>query len=280
MDHQKLSTQRIIVIAAPNGARYTRQDHPALPITPSQLACCARDLVATGVSILHLHVRDERQQHSLDPAHYRSAIAAIRKEVGDRLVIQVTTEAVGRFTTAQQMQMVRELKPEAVSLALRELCPDEASEREAAAFFAWLRREHILPQYILYSREELVRFDALRRRGLFADDRPFCLLVVGKPSNGNSNDALELNQLLEAVDCTAFPWAACRFGPKELETMLEAVRAGGHVRIGFENNWTLPDGRIARDNTELIRAFTASMSSWQRHIAHADEVRAAFVQST
>lgn len=279
MDHQKLSGQRIVVIAAPNGARYTRSDHSALPITPPQLAICARELVEAGVSILHLHVRDERQQHSLDPAQYRSAIAAIRQAVGAGLVIQVTTEAVGRYTAAEQMRMVHDLKPEAVSLALRELCPDEASEPQAAAFFARLRREHIFAQYILYSRQDLVRFDALRRRGLFADDHPFCLLVIGKPSAGTSSDATELGELLDTVDCTAFPWAACRFGPKEHDTMLEAVRAGGHVRIGFENNWWLPDGRIASDNAELIRAFTASMTNASRTIATVDEVRAAFYRT-
>jgi len=279
MDHQKLSTQRIVVIAAPNGARYTQSDHAALPISPPQLAVCARELVEAGVAILHLHVRDERQQHSLDPARYRSAIDAIRQTVGEGLVIQVTTEAVGRYTAAEQMQMVRDLRPEAVSLALRELCPDEASEVEAATFFAWMRSERIFPQYILYSREDLVRFDSLRRRGLFADDQPFCLLVAGKPSAGKSNDAKELDELLDAVDCTAFPWAACRFGPKEHDAMLEAVRAGGHVRIGFENNWWLPDGRIASDNAELIRAFTASITDSSRTIATVDEVRAAFYRT-
>jgi uncharacterized protein (DUF849 family) len=276
MIHQKLSTQRIVVIAAPNGARHTSSDHAALPISPSELACCAHDLVEAGTAILHLHVRDERQRHSLDPAHYRAAIAAIRKAVGDRLVIQATTEAVGRYSAAEQMQMVRDLKPEAVSLALRELCRDEASEPEAAAFFAWLRREHIFPQYILYSREDLVRFDTLRQRGLFADDQPFCLLVIGKPSAGKSNEAQELGELLQVVDCTVFPWAACRFGAKEHDTMLEAAHAGGHVRIGFENNWSLPDGRIASDNAELIRTFTASISDSPRKIASAEEVRAAF----
>jgi len=278
MDHQKLSTQRIAVIAAPNGARLTRSDHAALPITPPQLAVCARELVDAGVSILHLHVRDEQQQHSLDPARYRSAIDAIRESVGEGLVIQVTTEAVGRYTAVEQMQMVRDLKPEAVSLALRELCPDEAGEPAAAAFFAWLRRERIFPQYILYSRDDLLRFDKLRRRGLFADDHPFCLLVIGKPSAGKFSDARELGELLDAVDCTAFPWAACRFGPKEQDTMLEAVRAGGHVRIGFENNRCLPDGRVASDNAELIRAFTASLDS-SRTIATVDEVRAAFLRT-
>ena len=54
------------------------------------------------------------------------------------MVIQVTTEAVGRYSPAEQMATVRALRPEAVSLALRELVPDAASEPDARAFFSFM----------------------------------------------------------------------------------------------------------------------------------------------
>ena len=46
---------------------------------------------------------------------------AVRAAVGDALVIQVTSEAVGRYAPAEQMAMVRALAPEAVSLAACQL---------------------------------------------------------------------------------------------------------------------------------------------------------------
>ena len=83
--------------------------------------------------MIHAHVRDRDGRHLLDAEAYRAAIAAIRAAVGDRLVIQITSEALGIYQPAEQMDVVREVRPEAVSLALRELLPDESHEAGFAA---------------------------------------------------------------------------------------------------------------------------------------------------
>lgn len=106
-----------IVMCAPNGARKSRDDHAALPISSDELATCAEDVLAAGASLLHVHVRDDRGGHTLDAGRYREATNAIRKRVGEALVVQVTTEACGIYSSDEQMAMVRELRPEAVSLA-------------------------------------------------------------------------------------------------------------------------------------------------------------------
>jgi uncharacterized protein (DUF849 family) len=179
LPHQAFSSKYVMIACAPNGARRGPLDHRALPITPADIASASAPLPDAGVSLLHLHVRDPDGKHTLNPDAYRAAIDAIRKEVGRSLVIQITTEAVGRFAPTEQMAVVRELRPEAVSLSLAELCPDESAEIEAGRFFEWLRPAGIWPQYILYSPAELQRFNRLRRRGFFGEDTPSCLLVLG-----------------------------------------------------------------------------------------------------
>lgn len=273
LPHQTFACDRVIIMSAPNGARRSTDDHPALPITPAELASCAESLVEEGVSVLHLHVRDKRQQHTLDADRYRAAMTAVRERVGDDLVLQVTSEAVGIYTSEEQMAMVRALRPEAVSLALRELCPDDKAELGAAAFFSWLLKEKIWPQYILYSADEVQRFDSLRRRGVFTEERPFCLLVLGRYTDRLEGQVAELEAMLAAADCTEFPWAVCCFGQQEQAAMLAATAAGGHVRTGFENNLYLPDGSIARDNAQLVRQFRVSATSLGRIPATADDIR-------
>lgn len=223
--------------------------------------------------MLHLHVRDKQQQHTLDADCYRAAMTAVRARVGDSLVLQVTSEAVDAYTREEQMAMVRAVRPEAVSLGLRELCPDDKAEVEAAAFFAWLRKEKIWPQYILYSADDVSRFDRMRRRGVFTDEHPFCLLVMGRYSEALEGNLSELTAMLEAADCNEFPWAVCCFGRFENEAMLAATDTGGHVRIGFENNLSLPDGSVARDNAQLINHYRSSATSYGRIPATADDIR-------
>ena len=129
----------IIVMSAPNGARKMKKDHPHLPLTVKDLADCAESLVDTGVSVLHLHVRDNTYRHTLDVKTYQRVIKAIKERIGDNLILQITTESVGMFTSQKQIDLVKTLKPEAVSLALSEICPDKASELNVSKFFCWLR---------------------------------------------------------------------------------------------------------------------------------------------
>lgn len=81
------------------------------------------------------------------------------------MVIQATTEAVGRYTAAEQMALVRDLRPEAASMALRELVPDTAAEPGAASFYAWCARERIMVQHILYDDADAVRLKHLHATG-------------------------------------------------------------------------------------------------------------------
>ena len=267
-----------MIMSAPNGARRNHEDHPSLPVTPEESAKDAIALRDAGVSVLHLHVRDDEGKHSLDATRYRQAIAAVRKSVGDDLLIQVTTEAVGQYTSEQQMALVRELRPDAVSLALREICPTETDERPATEFFAWMRSENIWPQYILYSVDDVLRFDDMRQRGVLADNAPFVMFVLGEYTNAVPGTVADLDIILAATDPAAYPWAVCCFGQKENEVMLAASSRGGHVRLGFENNLLLPNGELAADNAALIRQFTAEIARSQRSAASADEVRAAFLR--
>ncbi|MFQ5760733.1 MAG: 3-keto-5-aminohexanoate cleavage protein [Acidiferrobacterales bacterium] len=48
----------LILAVAPNGAHRTRHDHPALPITPAEIARAAAESCEAGASMIHLHVRD------------------------------------------------------------------------------------------------------------------------------------------------------------------------------------------------------------------------------
>ena len=86
--------QPLVLAVAPNGARKTKADHPALPIGPEELAETAKACAGAGASMIHLHVRDAEGQHSLDVGRYLAATEAIRAAVGEDLVIQIlNTEA-------------------------------------------------------------------------------------------------------------------------------------------------------------------------------------------
>jgi len=266
-----------IVMVAPNGARKTKADHPALPLTPAELARDAAQCLEAGAAAIHVHVRDRDGRHTLDPEAYAAALAAIRLAVGDRLICQVTTEAVGRFTPAEQMAAVRAVRPEAVSLAPRELAPGAGDEAEAARFLAWLAAERVRPQFILYDRADVVRFADWRARGIVVQDRPFLLFVLGRHAGARGARPADLIPFLTAAEPDGLletPWAVCAFGPREGACSLTAAALGGHSRVGFENNVALATGAAAPDNAALVAQAVAGAALVGRRAATADEARA------
>ena len=183
---------------------------------------------------------------------------------------------VRRYDRHQQMTLVRKLQPEAVSLALRELCPHASTEDEAGGFFRELVAQGCRAQYILYSPSDVRRFERLRRLGFFGHARPFALFVLGRYGEGRHGEPTELHAFLAECDYASFPWAVCCFGPLEAEAVSLAASLGGHVRIGFENNRWLPCGAEALNNAELICAELKALrnaTGRSRPLASGDWVR-------
>lgn len=280
----------LLITVAPNGARRTHADHAALPLTPAALAETALACRDAGAAMIHLHVRDAQGRHSLDVDLYAEAIAAIRTAVGPDLVIQATTEAVGRYDRHAQMQMVQRLRPEAVSLAVRELIPDAAAEADAAAFLRWTVEAGLFVQYIVYDPAELARLRSLHTRGVIPEKRPFVLYVLGRYGVPDSGAPRHLVPFLAQTDkagtqgddasaaeaWTEETWAVCAFGRRESASTLAAAALGGHIRVGFENNLHLAEGALAPDNAALVRQAVTGAAAIGRRPMHAEEARARF----
>ncbi len=265
----------LIVTVAPNGAYKQRSDHPALPLSPSELAAAARGALAAGAAMIHLHVRDAQGRHSLDVGHYKEAMRAVRAAVGDEMVVQVTSEAAGVYRAAEQIAMVSALRPQAVSVGLREVDQPEIGEAGLAGFFGELAREGTMTQVILYDAADLRRWQQLRAQGTVPEAPWFLLFVLGRYSASRTSQPSDLLPFLQAHD-GGEPWAVCAFGPAEQDCVAAAACFGGHVRVGFENNLRLMDGRLAPDNAELVAQAARLAGPLGRRLASAADVRAMF----
>jgi uncharacterized protein (DUF849 family) len=264
------------IAVAPNGARRGKADHPRLPITSEEIAREAARCAEAGASLLHLHVRDAEGAHSLDEGRYGEAIAAVRDRVGGAMVIQVTTEAVGRYTPEEQMLVVKRLRPEAASVALSELIPSAAHEGAAVRFYHWAAEAGVALQHILYAPEEAVALLDLVRRGVIPG-RAHPLFVLGRYTPGQQSDPSALIAFLDRWPADE-PWSVCAFGQAETAALAMALALGGHVRVGFENSLVRPDGSMASDNAEAVARIAEIALLIGRKPATSEETRSLFVQ--
>lgn len=262
----------MIVTVAPNGARRVKADHPEIPLTADELAGTAAMCRDAGAAMIHLHVRKADGTHLLDADAYLDAMAAVRREVGEKIVVQITSESGGIYTAEEQMAVVEAVHPEAVSIAIKEIIPTPESEVPAAGFFERLAAENVAVQYILYSPQGVTRFQDLRRRGIIQANNPFVLFVLGRYSMGQMSVPDDLLPFLTVHDRST-SWALCAFGRWESACVLTAGALGGHVRVGFENNLALADGTTARSNADLVAQAADGAALIGRAVADASMAR-------
>jgi uncharacterized protein (DUF849 family) len=246
----------VIVMAAPNGARRTKADHPAIPITAAEIAADARLCEEAGAAAFHLHVRDDEGRHSLDPRGYAEAISAIRAATGDDLVIQITTEAAGVFAPPAQMDAVRGCDPDAVSIAMREFVAAGGDGAEFAAFLAETLARGIAVQIILYDAHDLARLNAIVLQHKLDSARLSVLYVLGRyveHQTATPDALLPFLVAREPAEHVPFRDAmVCAFGRHEHACVMAGALFGAHVRVGFENNFHLIGGDIAPGTHTLV----------------------------
>jgi 3-keto-5-aminohexanoate cleavage enzyme len=244
------------MMVAPNGARKTKQEHPKIPMTEAEIALEAARCVDAGAQAFHLHVRDGAGRHSLDPNRYLSAISAIRSRVGQNLIVQITTEAVGRFSPDEQIETVRAVEPESVSIALKELVPDYSGESAAAELYGWMFQRKIALQHIIYGVDEFMRLMDLIDRRIVPGERHSMIFPLGRYAEGQESQPAELIPFLKVMSENGgperFQWFVCAFGRAETQALVAAAALGGHCRVGFENSIFNADGSVAVNNAERL----------------------------
>lgn len=266
----------VLIMVAPTGARRSKADHPALPVTTEEIAETAAACLAAGAGAIHVHVRDAQGRHSLDAGAYRAAFAAVQARCGERMAIQATTESAGVFTPRDQDAALRVLVPGAASIAPRELFAEDAERGRATLAFA--AEAGIALQYILYDDADVERFAALRAAGIIPGATPRIILVLGRYGAGYDSRVEDLAERHAALERTGLAgstvWTVCAFGRGEIACLEETMRLGGHVRVGFENAIVDVEGRLAASNAERVALVAAAARRLGREPVFGAEARA------
>ena len=249
------------IMVAPNGARRNKADHPALPITIAETVTTARACFAAGATGIHAHIRDGDGQHVLDAGPYRELISELQNAVPE-MMVQITSEAVGRYTPAEQIAVITDTVPKAVSVALSELAPDADTLPAATRFYHWAGEAQIDIQHILYRPQEITRLAALLADRVIPDRPLQMLFVLGRYAKDQESNPDDLSAFLETmaeVGMTA-DWALCAFGHSETDCLQAAFQNGGKARVGIENSLWNKDGSLARDNAERVAEISSLLN--------------------
>jgi uncharacterized protein (DUF849 family) len=253
-----VAQDKIAIIVAPNGARKSKNDHYALPITKNEIVSEVFACRDAGAAMVHLHARDMNGQHSLAIEDNLQILEAVKAAVGDSVIIQLTTEAIGQYQPEQQMELIREAAPEAASFAINELIPDDSYLPAAENFFHWVSDSGMIAQYILYTPQDLQRYMSLIKQRILPNKNHHILLVLGRYHKDLISTPTDLlpffnePSLHDLMLTGKKRWAACAFGAKEQKCLMSTMLRGGDIRVGFENNHFNNRGVKAASNAQQV----------------------------
>ena len=106
------------IMIAPNGARPKKKDHNEVPVTINEIVETAKLCFEEGAEGIHFHLRDEKGDHILNSEMCSKALNDLQLSVPN-MHLQVTTEAVGRYSPAEMRKLAYEVAPPGISIGIR-----------------------------------------------------------------------------------------------------------------------------------------------------------------
>ena len=261
--------RKVIVTCAVTGGGDTVGKHPAIPVTPEQIATACVEAARAGATICHIHVRDpETGKPSMDPAHYREVVARIR-DSGTDLVINLTTGAGGRFipgdvrpaepaqgtnlsTPAERVQHVEELRPEICSLDMGTMNFGPHVFMNTPAHLATMAKAiqaaGVKPELEVFDSGHVRLANHFVESGIIEGD-PLYQICLGI-SWGQPATPAAMTYMRDLLPAGA-TWAGFGISRMQFPMVAQAVLLGGHVRVGLEDNIYLERG-VFGSNAQLV----------------------------
>jgi 3-keto-5-aminohexanoate cleavage enzyme len=264
---------KLIITCAISGAEVSKEQNPCVPYTVAEMVAEAKKAVQAGASIIHLHVRTDDGQPTQDKARYKEVIDAIKDQVGDVIIQPSTGGAVG-MSKEERIDVVS-LKPEMSTLDCGSVNfgGDEVfinSENDIIYFANEIYKYGVYPELECFGKMHIDQVLRLHKKGIIKDPMHFSF-VLGVPGGMTATER-DFLFLKDSIPENA-TFSVAGIGRHEFPMAELAIKHGGHVRVGLEDNLYLEKGLLAKSNADLVRKVVAIAKKYNRPIASVEETR-------
>ena len=106
-------TPNTLITVAPTGAESDKAAVPALPVTLAELVDTAVQCRTAGAAVIHVHIRDDQAQPTLDLGRLKETVHALRESTD--LIVQLSTGGAVTDSFADRLAVL-DAAPDACSL--------------------------------------------------------------------------------------------------------------------------------------------------------------------
>jgi len=281
-----------ILTCAVTGNLTMREQNPALPVTPAEIARSAIDASRAGAAIVHLHARDPSTGKGTTKAELFDEIVERIRESGCDVILNLSTGEGGRFypsdddpkvaapgSTLMRPELrvahVERLRPEVCTLDFNTMFSGTAvvinTPRNLEIMAQRVLAAGVVPELELFDTGDLQLALAFVERGVLRG--PLLWQIVLGVRYGAMADPQTMLYFTSRLPRGA-QWTAFGIGRMAFPMLAQSFLLGGHVRIGMEDTVYLDKGVLAPSNASLVEKGVRIVESLGGTIATAAQARA------
>ncbi len=282
----------VVVTCAVTGAGDTVDKHPAIPVTPEQIANSAIEAADAGAAIVHLHVRDPKTgKGSRDINLFKETVELVRNSgrnvlinltagMGGDLVVdddnpQVPGEGTDLISAEERMAHVELLRPDIATLDCGTINFDNANYvyiqtpnmlRAMAARYAEIG---VKPEMEVFDLGHLRFANQMISEGLIKGPAMY-QVCLGIPW-GAGADSATMTAMVGQLPQNVF-WSGFGISRTQMPMVAQAMLLGGNVRVGLEDNLYLERG-VPASNATLVEKAVRIIRDLGGQVCDADQAR-------
>jgi uncharacterized protein (DUF849 family) len=268
-----------IINFAPTGMIPTKLQTPYVPITPAEIIHDVKLACETGISMIHIHARDESGIPCWQKEIYAKIIDGIR-QIDPYLIICVSTSGrnFNNFEKrADVLDLKGDLKPDMASLTLSSInFNQQASINEPSMIkdlAKFMQDRGIKPELEVFDLGMINYSHYLIRKHLLTAPYYFNL-IFGNIACAQAN-LLSVGLMINELPVASFI-SLGGIGSYQLKINSLAISMGYGVRVGLEDNiWYDDDRHKLATNIDLLRRIHTISQANEHSLFNATELRAA-----
>lgn len=286
--------REVFITCAVTGSGATQDRSPHVPRSPKQIADSAVAAAKAGAAVVHCHVRDpETGAPSRDPKMFREVTDRIREADTD-VVLNLTAGMGGDITfgsveaplpvnasgtdmagATERVVHIAECRPEICTLDCGTMNFAEAdyvmtnTPGMLRAMGTMMTELGVKPEIEAFDTGHLWFAKQLVEEGILSSPA-LVQLCMGVPWGAPD----DLNTFMAMVNNVPVGWTYSAFalGRNQMPYVAASVLAGGHVRVGLEDNLMLGRGQLAT-NAELVARAVEIIESLGARVIGPEDVR-------
>jgi len=269
--------QPLIINICLTGMIPQKEFTPYVPIHPEEIIEQAVEAYDLGASIVHLHARNRDGTSTSDPAVFEQIISGIRRERPEFICCLTTSGRGGLSFEARSavLHLEGNAKPDMASLTLSSMNfstgPSVNSPATIERLAQTMKERGIKPELEIFDAGMINFARYLERHRIIGGTKYFNLLLGGISSAPATIHSL--SYLVQSLPNNSI-WSATGLGGFQLPINAISIAAGGHVRVGLEDNLHFDAARTKlASNAELIQRVVRIAKLLERPIASAQESR-------